>query len=586
MIGLGLNINQLVGRSVGPGLSVLQQAFNAAWDMQEDSGDALPDNGEVSLTAVNSPGTVSGPASGLSARSLVATSDHRFTSGSEILKNFSGKTYCIAYKRTSTTTNRALLGAASNITAASAGDGFIVRLLNTSGAIRLDVSARNAADSDRVIVTFEGAGMDSTDGEWVLLEIYFDPKGIVRARVFCPSQDVDLFQSGAGAGFNASPGPDFVIGNHSPPAANRAIDADVALFHIADRELLSWERSVYRQEFRRWADLPNAPAPTFPASPGVIDFPAEFEGYDIDVEVIRSGPRQYTASKSAEDFMPITTSTIYVDGADGDDANDGGTPETAKATIGAAWSSGSGVPRIVIASGNYAFPELVEKSAVFEADGAVTITGSRTLSKSAEGLLSLGFKGLRFTGQLESRQNIKAIFDSPALENSTINGVLRFDSNARGIIYGASGSNNDRDVISWNGESQGLEVDCSVKNNGTSGGDNASTGHGTCQVITVNPDYKDAWRTIADINSTRRLVFGGNVNGSRATNTFDSRNVSATSADGADSLGIWLYGVDCYGGAASELITDGTGGFIRYDDETIFEFQEGAVSDFERDLKS
>ena len=103
MIGLGLNINQLVGRNATPGQSPLQQAVIAAWDMQEESGPLLPAKGGIEIPAFNSPGfTASGPASGLVGRSTSSASDSHFSASNAQLPvmsppNLSGKDSTIRF---------------------------------------------------------------------------------------------------------------------------------------------------------------------------------------------------------------------------------------------------------------------------------------------------------------------------------------------------------------------------------------------------------------------------------------------------------------------------------------------------------
>ena len=62
----------------GAGETPLQQAVIAAWDMQEESGPLLPAKGGIEIPAFNSPGTVAGPASDITARSMTASSNQEF----------------------------------------------------------------------------------------------------------------------------------------------------------------------------------------------------------------------------------------------------------------------------------------------------------------------------------------------------------------------------------------------------------------------------------------------------------------------------------------------------------------------------
>ena len=215
MIGLGLNINQLVGRTTAPTESPLQQAMIAAWDMQDEAARlAVRSIGEVGPEVIDQngwPGSVE-IYPGVRGRSFIAgTLEQRFEATSPLFQSPAGKTIRVWFRLD----RSKLVSAGStvplmNVTAGTAtlggaaGDAFGVRVNVTGNPGRIDVSARNAADSgfSRVIID---SLVEADHEKLTRLEIFFDDiASLLRVWAHIPETGNSYYGQVAIDGFNTS----------------------------------------------------------------------------------------------------------------------------------------------------------------------------------------------------------------------------------------------------------------------------------------------------------------------------------------------------------------------------------------------
>ena len=153
--------------------SALQQAVIAAWDMQEESGPLLPAKGGIEIPAFNSPGTTTGPATGISARRSDSSQNASFELPDDEIFRFpaSGQKTIRIWIRYDDVGFESVLFKGS----ASAGGEWNVTRRNNGLALQL----RLADDSD-----FERVTSLNTE-EWRRLEVVFDAESNTATKRFC-----------------------------------------------------------------------------------------------------------------------------------------------------------------------------------------------------------------------------------------------------------------------------------------------------------------------------------------------------------------------------------------------------------------
>ena len=305
-----------------------------------------------------------------------------------------------------------------------------------------------------------------------------------------------------------------------------------------------------------------------------IVLPSAFNDFGIDVSVFRNGTRSYSIDKTVEGFMPTTTAIYYVDGTNGDNANDGLTPATPKLTIGGATSvGGSTARRVLIAPGQYTFAH-PGKDVIYEGWGGTwALSGNISLSHGSIDAI-LGFRDLVVNYGITVSNRCTAVFDAPHCEVASGARAIQGSGTGRVITFGATAVNCERDVLSYTSDSHALEVDCNIDDNGTQDGDNCSTGHMNSKIICIGGTYRNSYRNIADIGNSKRAMFGSVVNTSKNPSGSTSSNIRSGST-AANTTEIWCYGVDARGGATNELMTE-NGGKLYYDNETLFDTTSGS----------
>ena len=288
--------------------------------------------------------------------------------------------------------------------------------------------------------------------------------------------------------------------------------------------------------------------------PNTFPFPLDFDNWDLGVEIIETDSG-YVTTFDADDHSPTTDETFYVDAETGNDANNGLSPETAKATVNGAIAASSGVPLIRVAPGTYNVSSTWPDDFICEKYGTGTVTFETSLMDIPNGS-EHRFSGITFKEYVETLGGVRVYTDC-RFEDSGED-AISFRGSGQAFLKNCVATNATNDGFDYRTTVNAIEIDCRGIDNGTEEADNGSTAHDSSRVVRVNGVYTGNYRNIHDVQASKSLNFGCTVNTSvGADNENDSFNVGAGfSTISSESCKVWLFGCNVSGGANVDIHGD------------------------------